>query len=137
MRKVFIDTDIIFDLLGKREPFYFYAAKLFTLADRKKIEIYISSLTFANINYMLSKLKSAQEARKILCKFKILINILSVDDKIIELALNSEFKDFEDSIQYYCAIENNIKYILTRNTKDYKMSRLPIMTSEEFIKQFE
>ena len=73
MKKIFIDTNIVLDLLGQREPFYEDAAKLFSLADRGKIKLYVSSLTIANSNYVLSKLKSAKEARVILIKFKVLV----------------------------------------------------------------
>lgn len=134
-RKIFVDTDVVFDLLAKREPFYTYAAQLFTNADKQEVTIYVSSLCFGNLNYILSKHKSAVEARKILSRFKVLVTILPVDDKIIELALNSDFKDFEDAIQYYCAIENGINILITRNLKDFKPVRIPVLTAEEFVKQ--
>ena len=134
-RKIFVDTDVVFDLLAKREPFYTYAAQLFTNADKQKVTICVSSLCFGNLNYILSKHKSAIEARKILSRFKVLVTILPVDDKIIELALNSDFKDFEDAIQYYCAIENGINILITRNLKDFKHARIPVLTAEEFVKQ--
>ena len=134
-RKIFVDTDVVFDLLAKREPFYTYAAQLFTNADKQEVTIYVSSLCFGNLNYILSKHKSAIEARKILSRFKVLVTILPVDDKIIELALNSDFKDFEDAIQYYCAIENGINILITRNLKDFKPVRIPVLTAEEFVKQ--
>jgi predicted nucleic acid-binding protein len=134
---IFVDTDVIFDLLAKREPFYNYSAKLFTHADKQELTICVSSLCFGNLNYILSKQKSATEARKILSRFKVLVNVLPVDDKVIELALNSDFKDFEDAIQYYCAIENGIKIIITRNLKDFKHARIPVLTAEEFVKQNE
>lgn len=137
MKKVFVDTDIVYDLLAKREPFYPHAARLFTLSDRKKILINVSSLSFANLNYILSRLKSSSEARKILSRFKVLVNVQSVTDKIIDLALNSEFKDFEDAIQYYCAIENSIPVLITRNVKDFKKSKIPVLTAEEIIKKNE
>jgi predicted nucleic acid-binding protein len=130
-RKIFVDTDVVFDLLAKREPFYTYAAQLFTNA----VTICVSSLCFGNLNYVLSKHKSAIEARKILSRFKVLVTILPVDDKIIELALNSDFNDFEDAIQYYCAIENGINILITRNLKDFKPVRIPVLTAEEFVKQ--
>jgi predicted nucleic acid-binding protein len=57
-RKVFVDTDIIYDLLAKRDPFYFAAARLFTLADEGKIQIFISALSLPNVHYLLSKKKS-------------------------------------------------------------------------------
>jgi predicted nucleic acid-binding protein len=134
-RKIFVDTDVVFDLLAKREPFYTYAAQLFTNADKQEVTICVSSLCFGNLNYILSKHKSAVEARKILSRFKVLVTILPVDDKIIELALNSDFKDFEDAIQYYCAIENGINILITRNLKDFKPVRIPVLTAEEFVKQ--
>ena len=134
-KKIFVDTDVVFDLLAKREPFYTYAAQLFTNADKQEVTICVSSLCFGNLNYILSKHKSAIEARKILSRFKVLVTILPVDDKIIELALNSDFKDFEDAIQYYCAIENGINILITRNLKDFKPVRIPVLTAEEFVKQ--
>jgi predicted nucleic acid-binding protein len=84
----------------------------------------------------LSKQKSAIEARKLLSRFKVLVHVLPVDDKIIELALNGDFRDFEDAIQYYCAIENGIKIIVTRNLRDFKKSKLPVFTSEDFVKNY-
>ncbi len=137
MKKVFVDTDIVYDLFSRREPFYEFSARLFTKADRKQVKIYVSSLTFANLNYLLSSLKSEKESRRILSRFKVLVNIVSVDDKIIELALNSEFKDFEDAIQYYCAIESKIKSLITRNLKDYKHAKISVMTAEQYVKQFD
>jgi len=135
--KVFVDTDVIFDLLAKRQPFYKYAAKLFTNADKQELTICVSSLCFGNLNYILSKQKSTTEARKILARFKVLVEVVPVDDKVIELALNSDFKDFEDAVQYYCAIENGIKVIITRNLKDFKHAKIPVLTAEEFVKQHE
>jgi predicted nucleic acid-binding protein len=132
MNKLFIDTNIVLDLLGKREPFYDAAAKLFSLADRGKVKLYISSLTFANTNYVLSKLKSKKEARVILLKFKILVVVLELNDKIIELSLNDDdFKDFEDGLQYYTALENEAEIIITRNLKDFKASKVPVMTASQ------
>ncbi|HLO45432.1 MAG TPA: PIN domain-containing protein [Leadbetterella sp.] len=134
MKKLFIDTNIVLDLLAKREPFYESSAKLFSLADRNEIQMSVSSLTFANTNYVLSKLKSASEAKEILRKFKLLIHIVSLSEKIVDLALNdSAFKDFEDGLQYYSALESNQDIIITRNQKDFKSSQVAIMSAEEFL----
>ena len=135
MEKVFIDMDIILDVLAKREPHFKFAAHLLSLADTGKIKIGVSSLIFSNLNYMLSKQFGSAEARKFLVRFKTLVQVLTVDDKIIELALGSNFKDYEDAIQYYCAINNNYKTLLTRNLKDYKAAKIPVMTAESFLKK--
>jgi predicted nucleic acid-binding protein len=134
MKNLFIDTNIILDLLAQRMPFYTDAAKLFSLADRKKLKLSISALCLADAHYILLKQNPDLEVRSILRKFKILVTVLPLDDKITDLALNSEFRDFEDAIQYYTAIENDQELIITRNQSDFRESKLPVMTAGEFIK---
>lgn len=134
MKDVFADTGIILDLLSFRQPFYAPAAILFTAADKDEIKISVSSLSFSNLHYIPSKQYSAGEARKALIKFKTLVTVLPVTDKSIELALSSNFKDFEDAIQYFTAIESGAKIILTRNLKDYKHAEVPVMTAEQYLK---
>ena len=114
MDRLFVDTNIVMDLLTNRQPFYSYAAKLFTLADKGNPKLYVSSVCFNNINYLLSKQYNRTVSKKILIQFKVLVTVLAVDDKIINLALNSSFNDFEDAIQYFTAIENKIPVIITR-----------------------
>ncbi|MCB0524014.1 MAG: PIN domain-containing protein [Saprospiraceae bacterium] len=136
MRKLFIDTNIVLDLLAKREPFYEDAAKLFSLADRKKILLIVSSLTFANTNYVLSKLNNSKTARDILSKFKVLVTVADLNDKVIELSLNDDdFSDFEDGLQYYSALENEVDIIITRNLKDFRRSKIPVITAQTYLAQ--
>ncbi len=133
-KKVFIDSDIILDLLCKRDPFYIFAAEVFTLGDTKNIELITTSLVFANVFYILRKLLGIDRAKELLRKLRIIIGVISVDEKIVDLALNSKFSDFEDGLQYFTARENDIKIILTRNVKDYKEKDLLIQTPEEYLK---
>jgi predicted nucleic acid-binding protein len=137
MKNLFLDTNITLDLLAYRMPFYTEAAKLFSLADKKKLRLSISALCLADANYVLSRQKPEMEVRSVLRKFKVLLNVLPLDDKITDLALNSEFRDFEDAIQYYTAIENDQDIIITRNQSDFKESKIPVMTAGEFIKSIE
>lgn len=133
MKKVFVDTDICIDLLSGRKPFNTTAEILFSLADNRKIKIYVSSLSFSNIDYVLRSQYSALHSRQLIGKFKTLVNVLPVDSKTIDLAIASDFNDFEDAIQYSCAIENNLTTLITRNIKDYKRATISIMTPESFI----
>ncbi len=109
------------------------AERLFSLADIGKINIYVSSLSFSNINYILQVHYKINHSRKILARFKTLVSVLAVDDKIIDLAISSDFFDFEDAIQYNTAIENNIKIFLTRNLKDYKKAIIQVINPETFL----
>ncbi len=134
MKKLFIDTNIVIDLLSRREPYYEDAAIIFSLADKKIIELGISSLTIANTSYTLLRQTNPKSAKEILRKLRLIINIFPLDDKIIGLALNdNSFSDFEDGLQYFTALENNQDLIITRNLKDFKNSGLPVMTARQFL----
>ena len=133
-QRIFIDTNIILDLLGERLPFYQAAAELATLADQKKIILVVSPISFATVNYLLSKFEGTSVAIEKLRKFKIISEICKLDESIIEKGLNSSFKDFEDALQYFSAVESNCDLIITRNEKDFKGSILPVMSASEFLK---
>ena len=133
MQNVFIDTNIVIDLLSKRKEFYKPASWLFTLSDNKEVILAISSLTFANTYYLLSKELDTEKVKEILRKFKLLVKVLPMDDKIIDLSLNSGFKDFEDAIQYFTALESKFEIIITRNLKDFKLSKIPVMTANDYL----
>ncbi|MEW6654608.1 MAG: PIN domain-containing protein [Bacteroidota bacterium] len=137
MTKLFVDSDIILDLLAEREPHYIHAARLFTLINQNKMIAYTSPLIFANLHYLLKKQTTNSVALKSLRKLKTLINILPIDERVIEQSLNSEFTDFEDAIQYYTAVNNSITLIITRNKIDYKRSKIDVLTAEEFLKSLD
>ena len=133
MDKILVDTNIVLDLLAERKEFLLEAQELFTLSDKKEINLYVSSLTFANTYYILSQQMKMNNVRKILRKFKVLVSVLPMNDKIMDLSLESDFKDFEDAIQYHTAIENEINIIITRNLKDFKTAKIPVFTAKEYI----
>jgi predicted nucleic acid-binding protein len=133
MTKVFVDTDICIDLLSGRKPFNKSAEILFSLADNNKVKIYVSSFSFSNLDYILRSKCSSTHSRQLIGKFKTLVIVLPVDSKTIDLAIASDFNDFEDAIQYSCAIENNLTTIITRNVKDYKKASIAVLTPETFI----
>ena len=133
MDRILVDTNIVLDLLAKRTEFIIEAQELFTLSDKNELKLYVSSLTFANTYYILSQKIKLENARKILRKFKVLVEVLPMDDKIIDLSLESDFKDFEDAIQYHTAIENEVNIIITRNLKDFKTAKIPVLTAKDYI----
>ena len=138
MENVFIDTDVIVDFLTDRKPFSLQSAKIFSLIDQKKIKGCVSSLSFSNLYYVLRKFGTHKKVISSLQDLSELVDILKVDSDIVKSALTSDFKDFEDSIQYFAAQEHkNVDCIITRNIKDYKDSSLPVMTPETFLVTFE
>ena len=135
MENIFVDTNIIIDLLAKRDLFYKDAQALFTLSDKKEIQLCISSLSFANAYYSIVKHHKDIDAKKYLAKFKVLVKVLPLEDKAIELALASDFNDFEDGLQYFIAMDNESDIIITRNKKDFKNAKIPLMTAGEYIRR--
>jgi len=134
MDKILVDTNTVLDLLAKREEFLTEAQELFTLSDQNKVKLYVSALSFANTYYILSQKLKLNDTRSVLRRFKVLVKVLPLNEKIINLSLDSEFKDFEEAIQYYTCIENGIDIILTRNLKDFKLSKIPVLTARDYLK---
>ncbi|MVN21311.1 type II toxin-antitoxin system VapC family toxin [Mucilaginibacter arboris] len=133
MERVFVDTDICLDLLSGRKPFNSFAEQLFSLADKKEIEICVSALSFSTIDYILHAQYAVKNPRQLIAKFKTLVTTLSVESRTIDLAIASDFDDFEDAIQYNTAIENEITVLITRNIKDYKAAQIKVITSESYL----
>jgi predicted nucleic acid-binding protein len=133
MNRIFLDTNVILDLLGERVPFFDSIAKVATLADQKKLTIIVSPLSFTTIDYVLNKYESSEAVLNKLRKFKIICEVCEVNEETIDKALNSSFKDFEDAVQYFTALQSNCSVILTRNGRDFKHSTIPIMTAEEYL----
>jgi len=138
MENVFIDTDVIVDFLTDRKPFSLESAKLFSLIDQKKVKGCVSSLSFSNLYYVLRKFGTHKKVISSLHELSELVDILKVDSDTVKSALVSDFRDFEDSIQYFAAQDNKkVDCIITRNIRDYKDSSLPVMTPETFLVTFE
>ncbi|MDH7553514.1 MAG: PIN domain-containing protein [Spirochaetota bacterium] len=131
--KLFIDTDVILDVALRRHPYYINSALVLSLIELKEFHGFTSTVIITNLYYILRKLESHDIAVEFIKKLRLIIDVLAVDDEIINLALESKFKDFEDAIQYYTALKNGVKYIITRNTKDYSSGNIIVCTPDEFV----
>jgi len=131
--KLFLDTNVVIDLLGEREPFYESAAKIATLADKGKVQIYISALTYSTAYYLLARFEDKEIVKEKIRKFKVIAETSDLTDRIIGKGLASKFSDFEDSLQYYCAIKMDCNIIITRNGKDFKVSDISVLTPDEYL----
>lgn len=131
--KVFLDTNVVIDLLGERDPFYVSAAKIATLADNGIIQIVVSALTYSTVYYLLSRLENKEAVKEKIRKFKVIADTADLTDKIVDKGLASKFSDFEDALQYYCAVQTNCTILITRNQKDFKESGFPVLTPDEYL----
>ena len=132
-KRVFIDTNIMLDFLGERHPHYKSIAQIASLADANKLTLVVSPISYATVSYFLGKYEKSSVVNTKLRKFKVISEVSVTHEQTVEKSLNSKFKDFEDALQYYSALEANCDLILTRNGKDFRLSEIPVMTAEEFL----
>src|ERR1035438_6719178 len=134
MKHLFLDTNVIIDVLANREPFSNFASRLLDYGDKGKINIYISALSYSNIYYILRKTCSHKEMISILKDVQAISTTIDVTGDIIQEAIDSPLKDFEDAIQLNTALSNKkIQAIVTRDPKDFKNSDISILTPEEAV----
>jgi predicted nucleic acid-binding protein len=135
MTNLFIDTDIIIDLLSDRKDFSLIAAKIFSLGVEKKVKLFTSSNSIATTYYILSQRMKISNADKLIYNILKHLDIIPVSKLILEKAFTSKFADIEDAIQYFSAMEKgDIDYIITRNISDYKLSSIPVYSSNEILR---
>ena len=137
MKNYFFDTDVILDISIAREMDIKDSVKIINFIEIGPHKGFTSSIIFTNIYYIQSKLIGHEVSIKFLKNLRLLLTVLNVDDSIIHKALESEFSDFEDAIQYFTAKENNMDCIITRNVNDFKKSVIPVYTPTELLKIIE
>lgn len=132
MKKLFLDTNIVIDLLDKREPFCYDAVRLFTMAYNKKMQLLVSPMTYATASFLLRK-HGPEEVRRLLNNFRLLSRVTTANERTVDESLVSQFADFEDALQYYSALTAKAEAIITRNKKDFANSKIPVMTAGEYL----
>jgi predicted nucleic acid-binding protein len=132
MNSVFLDSDVIIDLLARREN-YAEAAALMTLIAEKEVAAFTTPIVLANVDYIITKHANKKTSRKALKSLRRWLSIMTMDEKIIDEALESEFSDFEDAMQYFAAEKHGVDFIVTRNKKDYAKGSLSVVTAGEYV----
>ena len=132
MKKVFLDTNILVDLIAVRKPFSKYSIEIFKKAEEKKIKLFTSSHSIATTHYLLKKYLEEKILRDVLYNLLDYVTVIAVDTDVLKKGLRSKHKDFEDSIQILCASTiEKIDCIVTRNAKDFRDSEILVLTPDE------
>ena len=132
MKRLFLDTNIVMDLLERREPFCHDAVRLFTMAYHKQVRLYVSPMTYATASFLLRK-HGPEGVKNLLANFRQLSSVSTANERTVDDSLASQFQDFEDALQYYSALAVKADAIITRNIKDFTSSKLPVMTAGEYL----
>jgi predicted nucleic acid-binding protein len=132
MTKIFVDTNILVDLIADRKPFSKFAIEIFNKAEEKKVKLYTSSHSIATTHYLLKKHINEKELREVLYNILDYLTIIPIDTDTLKKGLKSKHKDFEDALQIISAYSvEKIDCIVTRNTKDFRGSEIPVLTPDE------
>ena len=137
MKKVFIDTNVLIDLLADRKPFSKHAVDIFNRAEKDKIALFVSSHSIATTHYLLKKYIDEKELRTILNNLLDFVSVVAVDINLLKKGLRSKHKDFEDALQIISASSvEEIDGLVTRNVRDFRGAEIPVLTPEELCMQF-
>ncbi|MEQ9425741.1 MAG: PIN domain-containing protein [Cyclobacteriaceae bacterium] len=137
--EIFLDTDVAFDIISKREPFYNDSIKLLEAHLQGSYVLLTSESSVANLIYLSSDIHKIHKATERLIDFISSMSIICGGKSTLLQALKSDFKDKEDAVQYYTALNHGADYFITRNLKDYNMysfESLPVFSPTEFIENF-
>jgi predicted nucleic acid-binding protein len=133
VKAVLCDINFILDIFLEREPFYAPAARIFAMIEAKLLKGFLCANSFSTLFYILAKELKRDKAMRVLEKLRIVFRVAAVDEKVIDLSLASDFKDFEDAVQCYSAVNARVDCLITRNKNDYVTDILAIMSPEEFL----
>ncbi len=133
--KLLLDTNVVLDVLLERQPYYSASSKIFILSSKRNIQLFVTSTSVTDLYYIVSKMLSKKKAKSFLINLLEIVDICGVGKRTILDALESDFKDLEDAVQYFAAFTKNIDIIITRNKKDFKSSEIKVLTPTEFLKE--
>ena len=131
-KRIFVDTNILLDVLLEREGYYYDALKIWANAENGNVEACIAAISLNNVHYVMRKLKSettAMLAVKILLR---IFKVIPVDADILGLAVDFHDKDFEDDIQLQCALKAKCSQLFTRNPNHYDHSAIAVVPPSSF-----
>ena len=131
--KIFVDTNILLDVLRRREPLYQTSAIIWSWVETGEIEGCISAISFNNAYYVIRRTVNARAANKALTVLRDTFDIVDLNTQIMNQAIDAGFKDFEDAIQFFSAIHAGVDYLITRNVKDFPARDIPVLTPEAFL----
>lgn len=135
-KNIFLDTNILVDIVTNRKPYSKNAISIFDYCQRKEVIMHSTSHSIATLHYLAKKIVNEKELRLIIEDLLDTISIIAITESILKKSLKSNHKDFEDAIQITAAQSiNTMDCIITRDIKDYKFSELNVYTPDEFLTQ--
>lgn len=130
---VFLDTNVLLDVLGERQPFFDESARVWSLAESDKIQGMVSPITCANIYHIMRRHANRNQADKAMRLIRDIFHVVPCDQGIINQAIDAGLTDFEDAIQLFCAVHAKAVYLITRDSDHFPNPPLPVLSPGEFL----
>ena len=131
--KVFVDTNVLLDVLAKREPFYADAARIWSMAERGQIEAQVSVISFNNIYYVVRRAANRKAADQALRLMRNVFIVVPLNVQVLNQAIDASFSDFEDAIQFHSAAHAGADCLITRDAEHFPATMFPVLTPPEFL----
>ncbi len=129
--KILFDTNVVLDLLLRREPYADVAIRLFSAIEQNLISGVLCATTITTLDYLVAKAKGKQVARQAIQHLLQLFVIAEVNQQVLQSAANSAFDDFEDAVLYQSGCYALVDGFVSRNIKDFKQAELPVYCPDE------
>jgi len=130
---VFLDTNVLMDVLLGRKPFAAQSRRIWFLAERGKFRGLIAAMTFPNVYYIVRKVRGAEAARTMLTMLRSTFTPVALDGQIVNQALDARFAGFEDALQYFSALRADAACLITRNPGHFPRAQMPVLSPAEFL----
>lgn len=131
--KIFLDTNIIIDLVLNRHPWVRYELVLLELSRQKKLSLAASDISFLNLAYAVRKVMSPDDIYAAMTDLLKYMDVAAAGGSVIRSAVSLRWKDLEDCVQYLVARKESADYIITRDLAGFSLSDIPVMTPVEFL----
>lgn len=129
----FFDTNVLLDVLARREPFYAAASRIWTLAERGSLRAFVSAISFNNVYYITRKAAGKEQADLALRLLRDVFEVVAVDARILNLAMDDHLGDFEDAVQFHSAIAARARHLVTRNPTDFPSGTIAVLSPDEYL----
>ena len=131
--KLFLDTNILIDVIANRKPWVDEALVLFELSKQKKLTLIVADFSFINLAYITRKLFTQEELYALLSDLCLYVKVVEVGGMIIKESFQKRWRDMEDCVQYLVAKREEVDYLITRNEKDFLDSDIPVLSPSKFL----
>ena len=128
-----IDTNGVLDVLLNRPEFVKASSMIWKICETEQAKGYISTLTYANMMYVMRKQLTSEQIEEVFCKLNLIFEFADFSSAVLERAMNMKWKDFEDAVQSATAESVHADYIITRNLKDFTQSKVMAFTPAELL----